>query len=144
MAGRPCHIYNYGLAEKLLIPQMQNEVLHLLNTVGQTCLLPFVYSLHGIYANTSEDSPLRRFVVNLLAWSLESDGYKRRSDLYPNAFLLDLATVFSAAVPERTARNRRARADVRDYYVEERSREATSALIASGIFCRTFHELFSI
>lgn len=110
------HIQLWVLAEKLLIPQLQDEVLYLLNTVGQTCHLPFIYSLHGIYANTSEDSPLRRFVVNLLAWSLESDKYKRKSDLSPNAFLIDLATVFSAAVPERTARNRRAKTDVKDYY----------------------------
>jgi len=109
------------LAEKLLIPQLQNEAMTLLRSVGRTCIEPFEMWVDYIYYKTAKDSPLRRFVVNLIAWSAPSSEYKEYPHLYHHEFLLDLVTVFSAAVPAKTAANKRHRLDDTDYFVEERS-----------------------
>jgi hypothetical protein len=109
------------LAGKLLIPQLQNEVMTLLRSVGRTCIDPFGLHVDYIYQNTAKTSPLRRFVVNLIAWTAPSSEYKDYHQLYPHEFLLDLVTVFSAAVPPKTAANKRHRLDDTDYFVEERS-----------------------
>ena len=109
------------LAEKLLVPRLQNEVMDLLGLVSKTCTTPFEVRISYIYQNTTDNSPLRLFVVNLIAWTAPSSEYKRYPHLYQYEFLLDLATVFSAAVPRRAASNKRDRFDIADYYVEERS-----------------------
>ena len=109
------------LAEKLLIPQLQNEAMTLLRSVGRTCIEPFEMWVDYIYYKTAKDSPLRRFVVNLIAWSAPSSEYKEYPHLYHHEFLLDLVTVFSAAVPAKTAANKRHKLDDTDYFVEERS-----------------------
>ncbi len=56
------------LAEKLFIPQLQNEVMTCLRHVSITCTWPFELLLNHIYQNKSEKSPLHRFVVDLIAW----------------------------------------------------------------------------
>jgi hypothetical protein len=109
------------LAEKLLIPQLQNEAMTLLQRVGRTCIDPFEIHVKYIYQNTAENSPLRRFVVNMIAWTAPSSEYKKYPHLYPPEFLLDLVTVFSATVPSKTAANKRNRLNDNDYCVEERS-----------------------
>jgi hypothetical protein len=107
------------LAEKLLVPRLQNEVMELLGLISQTCTTPFEICVEYIYANTADSSPLRLFVVNLIAWTAPSREYKKYPHLYPYGFLLDLATVFSAAVPRRAAANKRDRLDITDYYIED-------------------------
>lgn len=117
--GTISRIELWVLAEKLLIPQLQNEVMRLLRLVGRTCVHPFERHVNYIYQNTADNSVLRRFVVNLIAWAAPSSEYKQYPHLYPHEFLLDLVTVFSAAVPPRTAANKRYRLDDTDYFVEE-------------------------
>jgi hypothetical protein len=118
----PCTKENYYLsqlwvlAEKLMVPQLQDVVMDQFNIIRQTCPEAFGCHLNYIYANTSEESPLRRFAVQIVAWSPQMD-YKEFSVLYPKEFLLDLVMVFHSAVPARTQTKKMDSLDISEYYV---------------------------
>jgi len=110
------------LAEKLLIPRLQNEIMDVLGRIRVTCLAcvsAFCFKLQYIYDNTTDESVLRRFVVDVIAWAEEGMDYRIDPGLFPKAFLLDLATVFSAGVDPRIAARRLDGLDMADYHVEE-------------------------
>jgi len=106
------------LAEKLLIPRLQNELMDVFGLVGLTCFNPFEYRVEYIYQHTA-DSPLRRFVVKMSAWSRDSNEYKTYRNLYPYEFLLDLAMEFSAAAPWHVKANHKRKIQSSHYYVED-------------------------
>jgi hypothetical protein len=89
-------------------------------TVAKTsCYGSFELCLHYIYERTIDNSQLRRFVVNLIAWKFAGTNFKECPYLYPRDFLLDLANFYSTAVPPRTAANRVNKPDITEYYIDE-------------------------
>jgi hypothetical protein len=105
------------LAEFLLLPQLQNEIMNALHSISQWCLTPFSANLNYIYDKTAAGSPLRRFVANMLAWSTPYEDYNKFSILYPKEFFVDLASLFNSVVPSKAATHRRNRTDITDFYV---------------------------
>jgi hypothetical protein len=106
------------LAEKLMVPPLQDVVMNQFNVIRQTCAGAFEVQLNYIYVNTSKESLLRRFAVQIVAWSPQMD-YKKLAGLYPKEFLLDLVTVFHAAVPARTQTKKMDSLDISEYYATE-------------------------
>jgi hypothetical protein len=109
------------LAESLLLPQLQNQIMDALHSISQWCLIPFSVNLKYIYDKTAAASPLRRFVTNLLAWSTPSEDYNDHAEFYPKDFFVDLAALFSSAVPPKAATHRRNKTEMTDFYVGDRS-----------------------
>jgi hypothetical protein len=103
------------LAETLMVPQLQDAVMNEFNIIRRTCDGAFASRLNYIYENTSEESLLRSFVVQVVAWSSEMDC-QRFPDLYPKEFLLDLVTVYHTAVPARTQTKKMDSLDISEYY----------------------------
>jgi hypothetical protein len=103
------------LAEKLMVSPLQDVVMNQFNIIRQTCAGAFGIQLNYIYANTSEESLLRHFAVQIVAWSPQMD-YKKLAVLYPKEFLLDLVTVFHTAVPARTQTKKMDSLDISEYY----------------------------
>jgi hypothetical protein len=104
------------LAEKLIVSPLQDVVINQFNIIRQACVGAFEVQLNYIYANTSEESLLPRFVVQIVAWSPQMD-YKKFAVLYPKEFLLDLVMVFHSAVPARTQTKKMDSLDISEYYV---------------------------
>jgi hypothetical protein len=103
------------LSEKLMVPLLQDVVMDQFNIIRRTRAELFDLHLNYIYANTSKESPLRRFVVQVIAWSPGID-YKEIPWQYPKEFLLDLATVYHTAVPARTQTKKMDSLDISEYY----------------------------
>ena len=72
-----------------------------------------------IYETTSIGSPLRRFAVDQCAWTMPSGRFESSPGAFPHALLIDLAIVFSEAVPERPRQRRSDGIDVVEYFVAE-------------------------
>jgi len=109
------------LADKLLIPEVQNLTIKHIHEVAQVCPGPLVDHLNYLYANTAEKSPLRAMVVDKVIWKL-GKGYwdKRFEELYPKDFLIDVAYAFTHAATTETGslgRRRRVRKEAEEFFV---------------------------
>lgn len=111
------------LAEELLIPKLQDLVMDHLQEASTTCVSVLLLKVDQVYENTSDDSPLRRFFVQLGAWTLPSYHFNVNKPWYPKDFLIDVAIAFREAVPPRVADKRRSGIEARSFYVKQSSGE---------------------
>lgn len=88
----------YILADKLLLPCLQNLTLSELWKVCHKSKFAHSYNFHYMYANTGPGSPLRRFVVDHCASTLCSHDYGLSSDNFPKEMLVDLAAVLACSL----------------------------------------------
>ncbi|TVY88125.1 hypothetical protein LAWI1_G006726 [Lachnellula willkommii] len=86
------------LADKLLLPRLQNLTLSELSKVCHKSKFAHSFNFHYLYANTGPGSPLRRFVVDHCASVLCSYDYGASSDNFPKEMLVDLAAVLSRSL----------------------------------------------
>jgi hypothetical protein len=83
------------LAEKLLIPSLQNLVVReLISHRAKTGVTPTLY-FNYVYENTSAGSPLRRLILDTCAAFLVSSWYSEHSSQFPKEMLLDLVTMMT-------------------------------------------------
>ena len=90
------------LADKLLIPVLQNKILDALAAI-ETLPVDVLPCVQYVYDNTPEGSPLRRFLVEQIAWHVRPQAYAATPDLFPHAACIDLMTAMSNVLySERT------------------------------------------
>ena len=102
------------LAEKFLVPKLQNRVMDLIEkvrkkrgTLGRT--------ISWGYANTRCGSPLRRIYVHQWAWNTKSEDLRRTDISFSIDFLIDLAAFLSDLNVQRPKFSR----NMEDFYVKE-------------------------
>ncbi|KAG4443027.1 hypothetical protein IFR05_001481 [Cadophora sp. M221] len=81
------------LAEKLLIPELQNRAIDLIEGYRLHYGLISKYMAQKAYDNTCVDSPLQRYLVYVSVWMLEVEAFRRSASFYPHAMLVDIATL---------------------------------------------------
>ena len=107
------------LADKLLIPRLQNLVInsidkirHKLNEIATSSA-----NLNDIYSNSTPNSPLRRLIEHHCATELDIEWYSEEGDQFPKKMLLDIITYLSSTHPARGALA--SKRDMKDYEVKE-------------------------
>jgi hypothetical protein len=106
------------LAEKLLVPQLQNRVIDVLCRLNRRCrYTPENYDL--VYSETSEGHPLRRFIIDQALWR-EIPDYKAdfRAEL-PHDMAVDMLRKLFGMSDEQIDVNRKKWLvmEAEDYYV---------------------------
>lgn len=99
------------LADALLIRPLQNHIVEVLEAIWDdprsgdpvwTDFIPYVYD------NTSEESPLRHLFIDKIAYDWgSSDILEHHAEALPRELLLDLFSIFSAAISADTQTNAR-------------------------------------
>ena len=103
------------LADKLLIPLLQNMTLDFLNEIrleskNDTCSKCLEY----VCANTSKDSGLRRWFVHRCAFRMDPNAFLNHPERFPQQMLLEIVTSLS----EWSKSKHRPHTRTRDYKVE--------------------------
>jgi hypothetical protein len=108
------------LAEKFLVPKLQNRVVDLIEEVRKK-RGPLGRTISWVYANTRCGSPLRRIYVHQWAWNVNSEELRRTDISFSTDFLIDLAAFLSDLNMQRPKFSR----NMEDFYVkEDRERKA--------------------
>lgn len=84
------------LAGKLLIPQLQSQILHQIHQDTLKYQRVPTKTLEYVYKETSEDSPLRKFMVPSCACYLKPMDYRNSRDEFPREMLLDIAELYAS------------------------------------------------
>ena len=111
------------LADKLLIPTLQNYVMFWINEhmvkchdngIKAGCF--FIYT----WENTAEGSPLRRYFLDVAAWREGLDKWMENSHIiFPNDFLRELVIYLFVALPTGFREEQIAKRDVKEFMVPE-------------------------
>jgi hypothetical protein len=99
------------LAEKLLVPKLQNRAMDLIEDV-QKNRGTFGSTVFWVYENTCCGSPLRRIYIHQWAWDFHSSHYRRA---LPAEFLIDLAVYLRDINLQKLEFSR----DMKDFYVKD-------------------------
>ncbi|TVY13745.1 hypothetical protein LARI1_G008201 [Lachnellula arida] len=91
----PSAVSVWALADKLLLPGLQNEVVDWIFRVREeACICPTSCLKHA-YACTGAGSLLRQLFVSHTARMMSSQSYEKIPEQFPQEFLVDLAAYFS-------------------------------------------------
>jgi hypothetical protein len=111
------------LAEKLLIPTLQNVVAreieehrHCSHDVSTACL-------RYVYENTERGNLLRLLMVDICFCYLNVPSYMKHPERYPQEMLIELVTAFGNAIASSDRSKRSPRKDFSRYEVAEESAE---------------------
>jgi len=88
------------LADKLLMPRLQNDVLRELYYIMMQSYTAPLRSLHYLYANTAEKSGIRRLFLHRAAGYCSPDIIKQHVADFPHQFLLDVLAFHVVEVEE--------------------------------------------
>jgi hypothetical protein len=89
------------LADKLLIPRLQNAVLRYLIQIRDLAKIVPTSTISYVYMNTAPSSPLRRFVADYCASKLGIERLQASPETFLKEMLLDLAIVWGTALSTR-------------------------------------------
>jgi hypothetical protein len=97
-------IHFWVLADKLLIPSLQNAIVRELEIMWNLGVdraigvgwVPFVYE------HTSVGSPLRALTLDHCAYGINSDWFPEEPTAFPHEMLLDLARLMSSGITPTT------------------------------------------
>lgn len=84
----------YMLADKLLIPRLQNAIIKVMHQHARENKLVLVETLGYVYEETEKGSLLRRFILDLCACYMPPESYSECPDLVPKEMLLELAAAY--------------------------------------------------
>lgn len=103
------------LAEKLLMPRLQNLVIGLIESFrfkhSEICSSMFQY----VWDNTCANSPLRRLYVHQCVWNLTKESYHSVLDHFPKQMLADICFQFRENANNQTKFSR----NMVDFHVKE-------------------------
>ena len=109
------------LADKFLIPRLQNLVINLIDEIGRITIVPAAIAY--AYENTAVDSPLRKIYVSQVAWTSQSQLFVVFASCLPKQFALDVAAACRTIMTKRGIVNTTSTdcisRQVGDYYVKE-------------------------
>lgn len=109
-----CLVNLWVLADKLLIPQLQNMTLGALVKICGKAQGLATHCLEYVCANTSKDSGLRRWFVHRCAFRIESNSFLEHPEEYPHQLLLEIVATLSEWSKGKT----RPKIQTEDYKVE--------------------------
>jgi hypothetical protein len=101
------------LADKMAMPPLQNLVVSKIIEIREETLCVAVNTLHYIYRTTAIDSPLRRLMVSEVANCSYQRDFSDDSEMFPHAFLIDLAQYMTAL----QSKNGKYKANASDFFV---------------------------
>ncbi|KAK0112499.1 hypothetical protein ONS96_001735 [Cadophora gregata f. sp. sojae] len=106
------------LADKMLIPRLQNDILSMLEEARKSKGLPSAVFAY-VYENTAEGSVLRRYIVEMCMAKTEA---MKNPDDYPRELLLEIVVEGRRREREALVRRERGqwRPDLEDFWVDER------------------------
>ena len=107
------------LAEKLLIPRLQNMRVDRLEGYRKATELVPTNSIVYVYQNTAQESPLRRFLVYACAGHLDPEAYKGIPERFPQEMLIDLVTLMANNTDREKQRVLRPASDMTRFYVHD-------------------------
>ncbi|KUJ22796.1 uncharacterized protein LY89DRAFT_763279 [Mollisia scopiformis] len=84
------------LAEKLLIPELQNMVIREFYRLKLAAMIVPTSCFHAIYEDTVVGSPLRRLCVDICVVYLKHSVYRETADQIPHDMFVDLVARFSS------------------------------------------------
>jgi hypothetical protein len=93
------------LADKLLIPSLQNQVIHKIDAIAAHSSEVYTKPMNYVYSNTSANTPLRRLFVLYCTRELGTEEYSVCADDLPKEMLDDVATLFSMNIGDDGDRN---------------------------------------
>jgi hypothetical protein len=107
------------LADKLLIPRLQNLVINSIDKIRQkqNMIAGSSANLNYIYSNTTPESQLRRLIVHHCATNLSIGTFSTSGDIFPKEMLLDIITFLANSHPTRSSLA--SKRDMKDYEVKE-------------------------
>lgn len=77
------------LADKLLIPRLQNQVIHKVDAIAADSCEVYTKPMNYVYSNSSANSPLRRLFVLYYTRELGAEEYSVCADDLPEEMLVD-------------------------------------------------------
>jgi hypothetical protein len=107
------------LADKLLIPSLQNDVIQALEKLRAQHKTTGTKCLHYVYDKTGPGSPLRRLFVHQCAFNVASDWFSQKPGHFPQEMLIDLVQLLSESSSEDWKMRMSDRRDMVDFEVEE-------------------------
>jgi hypothetical protein len=109
------------LAEKLLIPRLQNQVIDRIEATRDEFNVIYPYSVKYVWENTASDSPLRRLFIRHCAWVLDGSWFRSHPEELPHEALIEICSLLREEV-KFTDENARIRKIMSDSYVKEDQR----------------------
>ena len=106
------------LAEKLLIPRLQNQVIDRIEATRDEFNVIYPYSVKYVWENTASDSPLRRLFIRHCAWVVDGSWFRSHPEELPHEALIEICSLLREEV-KFTDGNARIRKMVSDFYVKE-------------------------
>ena len=107
------------LAEKLLLPTLQNLVAREIEQRRHQSKAISTASLHYVYEKTERGSLLRRLMVDMCFSHLNILSYMKRPERYPQEMLIELVTTFGNAIASSDRSKGAPRKDFTPYEVAE-------------------------
>lgn len=105
------------LADKLLIPRLQNRALQLLDDTRKKFKQIYITKYISVWSNTGDDCVLRRYLLDLLVRWAHSDTFKEQQESLSMDILVDAATLFAEILDSGV--KRLPLPAVETYYVKE-------------------------
>lgn len=106
------------LADKLLVPELQNLVLDKIDEIREVTQVIPTECLNYAYQNTSSDSPLRRWFVHQCVTQLEPEWFTEHPEHFPHEMLIELAATCSENLPGEFKVGLMAESNLADFEVE--------------------------
>jgi hypothetical protein len=106
----------YVLAQKFLIPRLQNCVLDAIENARSVSGYIPTFQIVYAWESTPSESPLRRLLLHYCSHNLRASRYWEIPEHFPKDMLLDLATLFRDMTQEKKVAGS---PDMKDFYVEE-------------------------
>jgi hypothetical protein len=107
------------LADKLLIPTLQNVVIRELERLRKRFKTTSTRCLHYVYEKTGPGSQLRNLFLSWCAFNMASTRFEEKPDHFPKEMLLELARVLVESIPETIKERVVEGRDIADFEVKE-------------------------
>jgi hypothetical protein len=107
------------LADKLLIPSLQNVVIRELERLRKRFRTTSTRCLHYVYEKTGPGSQLRNLFISWCAFNMVSTRFEEKPDHFPKEMLLELARLLVESMPETIKERVVDERDMADFEVEE-------------------------
>jgi hypothetical protein len=111
------------LADKLLIPSLQNVVIQELERLRKKFKSTSIRCLPSVYEKMGPDSQLRKLFVSWCAFNVASTRFEEKPDHFPQEMLLELAKVLVQNMPETVRDKITGERDMADFELEEPDEE---------------------
>jgi hypothetical protein len=106
------------LADKLLIPELQNLVIDKIDEIREVTETVPTSVLNYVYEKTSAGSPLRHWFFHQCTTQLEPEWFTEHPEHFPQEMLIELAAFWSRNMSEKTKVKLMDEVNITDFEVE--------------------------